>query len=751
MESTWLTGNSASHWKIEVSVVLATLFLAFSSVWAQSFPQSGQGGLLQLTDIGQERELTAKRTGPSSRDSAETAMDLAPAHGPGKRLLFISSAIQDAGTLARVTEKNVSVIRYTPRTTSMAELVAKAREILAGERAISIGFAVHDHGENRFYLTASETVSLGSSLSQEGQRRFWRDMGALVEENGRIDLLACKLAAGNQGKLLMAALEAASGRRMAASENTTGNMAAGGDWFLEVGGIDVANLYFIPNQLPLYNGLLLSQVQKLTDDTETSDLFGYSVSLDGERAMVGAIYADPGGLNNKGAVYVFDLEDGTWTQTATLSADDGEANDNFGNSVSLHGDRALVGAFRAESNKGTAYIYSLSGDTWVQTAKLTANDGVNGDFFGYSVSLDGDRALVGANQAAIGGQLFRGASYVFDFSGGTWVQTAKLIAHDGAASDNFGISTSLRGERALVGAYYDESGIGAAYVFERTGSLWTQTAKLTADDGTPGDRFGCSVSQDGDRILIGAYGDESLKGAAYIFELAGSTWTQTAKLSPLNGIADDLFGHSVALSGDQALIGAKATDREGIVDQGAAYLYDLSGSTWIQTAELIANDGAVADNFGTSVSLDGNRAVIGAVSMSSPSGAAYVFQPDSSSIPMVTTQAVSDIKSTTATGSGNITDLGSPNPMAHGVCWSTSTNPSLSDTCTDNGPASVTGLFTVNMTGLSPKTTYHVRAFATNTSGTGYGEEGTFTTSEAKGTFYILPNDKGSATAIYLE
>jgi len=368
----------------------------------------------------------------------------------------------------------------------------------------------------------------------------------------------------------------------------------------------------------------------LAADGAAGDAFGISVSLDGDRALVGAYRGGNDG-SGSGSAYLFERTGGSWTQTAKLTPDDGAMDDWFGYSVSLSGDRALVGAPLDDDNgsgSGSAYLFAFDGSNWTQAAKLTADDGAYLDEFGRSVSLDGDRALIGVYLDDDNGSL-SGSAYLFERTEGSWTQTAKLLATDGAAGDAFGIAVSLDGDRALIGARLDEGNgfnSGSAYLFEHTGGSWTQTAKLTPDDGATKDWFGRSVSLDGDRALVGALLDDdngSNSGSAYLFAFDGSNWTQVAKLTADDGASLDRFGYSVSLDGDRALIGARLDDDNGSAS-GSAYLFEHTGGSWTQTAKLTPDDGAMDDLFGRSVSLDGDRALIGASGDFFGSGA-YVF------------------------------------------------------------------------------------------------------------------------------
>jgi hypothetical protein len=270
-----------------------------------------------------------------------------------------------------------------------------------------------------------------------------------------------------------------------------------------------------------------------------------------------------------------------------------------------------------------------SGTTWSQQAKLTASDGVSGDDFGLSVAISGSTAVVGA--PGLGFSSNTGAAYVFvpkvTFPFG-WSQQAKLTASDGAAGDNFGTSVAISGSTAVVGASGKSSSTGAAYVFVRSGTTWSQQAKLTASDAASNDFFGTSVAISGSTAVVGAFGNNSNTGAAYVFVPKVTFpfgWSQQAKLTASDGVSLDDFGISVAISGSTAVVGASR--KSG--DTGAAYVFVQSGGfpffSWSQQAELTASDGGMNDHFGASVALSGSTAVVGAPGNTSNFGAAYVF------------------------------------------------------------------------------------------------------------------------------
>jgi hypothetical protein len=342
--------------------------------------------------------------------------------------------------------------------------------------------------------------------------------------------------------------------------------------------------------------------------------------VSGDTALIGA-YRNSGAALYAGAAYVFVRSGTTWSQQAELPdpAPAGEENF-FGSSVALSGNTAVVGATLKNANAGAAYVFVRNGTTWSQQAELTASDGVPFDEFGGSVAVSGTTILVGAN----GNLTSPGAAYVFVRSGTTWSQQAKLTASDATASDAFGTSVALSGNTALVGAAGSNSFTGAAYVFVPSGATWTQQAKLTASNGAAGDAFGNAVALSGNTALVGAAYRSNYAGAAYVFVRNGTTWTQQAALTAGDRAANDYFGNAVALSGNIALVGANAKNS----DAGAAYVFMPRGTTWSQQAELTdpAPTG-LSDAFGAPLALQGTTALIGAPGKNADAGAVYVFVP----------------------------------------------------------------------------------------------------------------------------
>ena len=354
----------------------------------------------------------------------------------------------------------------------------------------------------------------------------------------------------------------------------------------------------------------------LASDGAASDQFGFAVSMSGDVAVVGA-YGDE---SNTGSAYVLRRgSDGSWSQEAKLTASDGAADDNFGWSVSVSDTVAVIGAYGDESNAGSAYVFRYSGGSWLQEAKLTASDGAADDYFGRSVSVNGDVVVVGAN----GNESGTGAAYVFRYADGNWSQETKLTASDGAADDYFGRSVSLNGDVVVIGAYGVETSTGAAYVFRYADGNWSQETKLTAADGTSPDRFGGSVSVSGNVAVIGAHYND-LVGAAYVFRYADGSWSQESKLTASGDFDSDRFGWSVSVSDNVAVIGSYS---DGIT--GSAFIFRYSNGSWSQEEKLTVSGSATNDCFGQAVAVDGDGCFIGAYmdnDTATDAGAAFMFE-----------------------------------------------------------------------------------------------------------------------------
>jgi hypothetical protein len=376
------------------------------------------------------------------------------------------------------------------------------------------------------------------------------------------------------------------------------------------------------------------QDKHFASDPQINGVLGYSVSLSGDLAIAGAPNVGPAN-ERSGAAYLYRrVGDNIWVESDKLTATpvagaDPLLGDQFGFSVAISGNVAVIGANSSSASgndSGLAYIFDVTGGTGTQVVRLIPSDAGAQRLFGTSVAAGPGRALIGARGAG------PGSAYVFEpDSGGAWTQRGRLSAADGAANDGFGISVALSGDRAIVGAYEDDSPLGnagSAYVFQANAmGQWSQVAKLTADDANADDSLGISVAIEGNTALVGAWKDDERgpdAGAAYLFqETTPGSWEQVAKFTASDAEAGDRFGTAVALHGSNAIISAPSDG----ADQGAAYLFHRdAGGAWSEVAKLRAFDGGPSDAFGSSVGLHRGNLVVGAPGESFASGAVYFLQ-----------------------------------------------------------------------------------------------------------------------------
>ena len=369
-----------------------------------------------------------------------------------------------------------------------------------------------------------------------------------------------------------------------------------------------------------------------------------------------------------------------WNEIIKVVASDRNSNDWFGYSVAISGNYAVIGSRKGETDEngfnpltsaGCAYVFErASSGTWFQKQKLVSSDRAVGDEFGFSVSISGSSILIGAPQEdedALGGNYkpSSGSCYVFQRnSSGIWSQTQKIVNLDrGPVDDNFGWSVSISGDNLIVGARQERddelgantiSAAGAAYIFSRNASgVWIESQKLVGSHRGIAYQFGVSVSISVDMAAVGSFWDEknssggnnlTKAGAVYLFEknLSG-VWVLNEKLVASDRDSNDIFGASVSISGDNLIVGASQEDHDSIgsnsmLNSGAAYIFSKSpAGFWTQSAKLVAADRDINDNFGNSVSISGNRAIVSALSEDedqngmntmSNSGSSYIFEKD---------------------------------------------------------------------------------------------------------------------------
>lgn len=310
-----------------------------------------------------------------------------------------------------------------------------------------------------------------------------------------------------------------------------------------------------------------------------------------------------------------------------IVAGDGTELQRFGESVALSGDTAMVGTNDTHTGRSAVYVFTRSGGTWVQTQKLLAADGAAGDNarFGASIVVAGTTAVIGADGATIDGKPNQGAAYVFQRDGASWIQVAKLVAADGAADDNFGNSLALSGNRLLVGAHrahVNGNPRGAAYLFEGANDVWTQVQKLRGVDTRDYDAFGYRVAFSDASIIVSAQlANLDFPGALYFFKESDGTWLQKQKLV---GELYSGLGSSLAARGNRLVTGAPTLDAQGVV-----YVYAELDGFWSRTHTIYTPEGESFANFGYSIGLTDTSFVAGAnaatVADQSWAGAGYVF------------------------------------------------------------------------------------------------------------------------------
>ena len=409
----------------------------------------------------------------------------------------------------------------------------------------------------------------------------------------------------------------------------------------------IIQLLFIFSFIQITQAQNYSEIIKATaSDATLSDHFGISVSISGDYAIVGANLNDDDG-SSSGAVYIFKKDQGgadNWGELKKLTASDAAADDEFGWSVSISGDYAIVGANLDDDNgssSGSAYIFKKDqggADNWGELKKLTASDAAASDFFGWSVSISGDYAIVGANLDDDDGSS-SGSVYIFKKDQGgadNWGELKKLTASDAATGDNFGYNVSISGDYAIVSAYSSASFSGAAYIYKKDqggADNWGELKKLTASDAATSDNFGQCVSISGDYTIVGADGnddDGSSSGSAYIYKKdqgGADNWGELKKLTASDAAAYDFFGINVSISGDYVIIGADGNDDDGN-SSGSAYIYkkDEGGTdNWGEVKKITASDADAAASFGYKVGISGDYAIVGAY-RDDNNGSSYIYK-----------------------------------------------------------------------------------------------------------------------------
>ena len=372
----------------------------------------------------------------------------------------------------------------------------------------------------------------------------------------------------------------------------------------------------------------------------------------------------------------------TGSTSVKLTASDSAQGKKFGTYVAIDGDTIIAGApanFSKGTDSGAAVVFTKANGVWTEQTKLIGGDTGVDDLFGQVVGLSGDTAVLGApGDTPVG--TGSGSAYVFIRAGGAWIAEGKLTANDAASGDQFGWSAAISGDTIIVGAPKDTpAGIdsGSAYVFIRTGGTWIIEAKLTGSSLAPNDMFGWSVAIDGDTAVVGALSDSSNgvnSGAAYVFTRTDGIWTEQARLTAGDAFPAANFGRSVAISGDTIAIGAPGNPDKG-PNTGATYVFARNDGAWTQQAKLTASDASSSDNFGWSVSISDDTVAAGAFGDAEKgldAGSVYVYKRDGTSCTeqaslTATGAAVNHKLGTSVSISGNDLVAGAPGDFQKGT------------------------------------------------------------------------------------
>jgi phosphodiesterase/alkaline phosphatase D-like protein len=493
---------------------------------------------------------------------------------------------------------------------------------------------------------------------------------------------------------------------------------------------------------PLQIDPLIQQGSKLTGGEELGTAeFGVTVALsaDGNTALVGG----PGDNGGAGAVWAFTRSGSSWSQQGpklTGGEEVGTGQFGYTSALSADGNTALIGGGRDNTSVGAAWVFTRSGSTWTQQGpKLTGAGEVGEGHFGccgVALSGDGNTALIGG----YGDNGLVGAAWVFTRSGSTWTQQgAKLTGGGEAGKAHFGFAVSLSGEgsTALIGGGADNTGVGAAWVFTRSGSSWTQQgAKLTGGEEAGAGQLGytAALSADGNTALIGGGSDNARAGAAWVFTRSGPTWSQQGpKLTGGEEVGEGHFGCcGVALSGDgnTALIGGYGDNGSA----GAAWTFTRLGTAWTQLGGKLTGGGEVGEGgFGSSVALSAHArsALIGGYTDHAGAGAAWSFETTSHP-PAVVTGAPSTVAQTSATLNATVNPEGEAVSDCHFEYGATEAYGSSAPCGSLPGSGTSPVAVSAALTGLTASTTYHLRVVATNALGTSYGADATLTTTPSQ-------------------
>ena len=367
-----------------------------------------------------------------------------------------------------------------------------------------------------------------------------------------------------------------------------------------------------------------------SQSTVSEDQFGMRLELtnQGTRAIVGAPFSD----SNMGAAYIYERINGQFTEVQKLVPNESESELFFGSSIAIDGDIAVVGAVADENNYGAAYIFRLRNQNWVQEAKLVGSDTLAGDLFGNAMKLHDNRLVITAPNCCVSGI---GKAYIFEYDGVNWIEVAKLSASNGSLGNKFGSSVDINNDVIAIGAR--NQGLmsrGSVYIFQKQGLTWIETQEIRPTNDLRVRGFGYSVAFANNELFIGDPNDTSFSsdsGAVHIFmSNASGIWFPLTKIYSIPPIPLSLFGgmnQGISVDGDLAVISSPEFS-DVAINNGSIFVLKRIDNSWRQIGFLTADDAGTDWRFGTSVAIQNDRILVGAIGADGNSGAVYSFTKD---------------------------------------------------------------------------------------------------------------------------
>lgn len=347
----------------------------------------------------------------------------------------------------------------------------------------------------------------------------------------------------------------------------------------------------------------------------SSDDYGDAIAIDGNWAAVGAPGFGPD--FGDGSVIMYFYDGSNWSESSIIGAPD-NAPEEFGSAITIQDDLLVIGApgTRFSSDTGSVYIFEYNGSSWIETTRLKPTDGQTNERFGFDVDISGDYIVVGSLGKKIGQNENQGQAYIFHKSASGWMEQAILVDLSGEENDRLGVSVAISGIHAIIGANGFNSASsdedGKAYIFQRSGMVWGLLDEIKARDDMYNEFLGTGVSMDGNYAVVGAWGSNDRRGAAYVYKYNGKNWVEDAVLVGSVNTGSDIFGEKVSIKGDYIIVGAPGSENdEGDDNVGKAYVFHFNGMEWKELEVLEDNVGQYFDQYGKKVATDSaNRLIV---------------------------------------------------------------------------------------------------------------------------------------------